>query len=76
VALDESKHARDGPTLVEDLREGSVRAGLIAACEERAPAIAVVGSRVRTALRPAPDWHGMRPRQRWLLPVLVVCARP
>lgn len=31
--------------VVEDLREGSPRAELIAACEERDPAIAVVGSR-------------------------------
>jgi nucleotide-binding universal stress UspA family protein len=32
-------------TVVEDLREGTARLGLIAACEEYAPAIAVVGSR-------------------------------
>jgi nucleotide-binding universal stress UspA family protein len=31
--------------VVEDLRDGSARSGLIAACEEHAPAIAVVGSR-------------------------------
>lgn len=31
--------------VVEDLREGSARPGLIAACEQHAPAIAVVGSR-------------------------------
>lgn len=31
--------------VLEDLRDGSARPGLIAACEEHAPAIAVVGSR-------------------------------
>ena len=31
--------------VVDDLREGSPRAGLIAACEEHEPAIAVVGTR-------------------------------
>jgi nucleotide-binding universal stress UspA family protein len=31
--------------VVEDLREGSPRPGLLAACDEHAPAIAVVGSR-------------------------------